>query len=84
MESFIVQEEEEEEEEDWRLSELALFFFAQFGDGLFKEKEAQSIEGILVTQTKCSRFHGPLWATWWAVDFTQGSMKWNKLGGKYQ
>lgn len=33
MESFIVQEEEEEEA--WRLSELALFFFAQFGDGLF-------------------------------------------------
>lgn len=34
MESFIAQEEEEEEEA-WRLSELALFFFAQFGDGLF-------------------------------------------------
>ncbi len=32
MESFIAQEEEEEA---WRLSELALFFFAQFGDGLF-------------------------------------------------
>lgn len=45
-------QEEEEEEEDWRLSELALFFFAQFGDGLFKEKEAQSIEGILVMPTK--------------------------------
>ena len=33
MESFIVQEEEEEEAR--RLTELALFFFAQFGDGLF-------------------------------------------------
>lgn len=32
MGSFIAQEEEEEA---WRLSELALFFFAQFGDGLF-------------------------------------------------
>lgn len=51
------EEEKEEEKEDWRLSELALFFFAQFGDGLFKEKEAQSIEAILVTQTKYSRFH---------------------------
>ena len=35
MESFIAQEEEEEEEEVWGLGELALFFFAQFGDGLF-------------------------------------------------
>lgn len=33
--SFIAQEEEEE---GWGLSELALFFFAQFGDGLFGEK----------------------------------------------
>lgn len=32
MESFIAQEEEEDA---WRLTELALFFFAQFGDGLF-------------------------------------------------
>lgn len=48
--------EGEEEEENWRLSELALFFFAQFGNGLFKEKGAQSIEGILVMQTKYSRF----------------------------
>lgn len=40
----------------WRLSELALFFFAQFGNGLFKEKGSQSIEGILVTQTKYSGF----------------------------
>lgn len=41
MESFIAQEEKEEEEEAWRLTELALLFFAQFGDGLFlRERSA--------------------------------------------
>lgn len=51
--SFIAQEEEEE---GLGLSELALFFFAQFGDGLFGEKRAHSIKGILVIQTKYSCF----------------------------
>lgn len=57
MESFIAQEEEEV---GWRLSELALFFFAQFGDGLLRGKGAHSIRGILVIQTKYSNFHKTL------------------------